>query len=68
MVQSFNLADKWRAFQGTDLFRREVPTSSQGSRLGDQLLQGPQIDPLISQIGSLAGKEFGHALHSCIRP
>ena len=64
MVQGFNSADKWRASQGIDLFRREVLDSSQGSRLGDQLLRGPQIDPLISQIGSLVGKEFGHALHS----
>lgn len=51
MVQGFNSANKWRASQGTDLFLRKVLDSSQGSCLGDQLLQGSQIDPLISQIG-----------------
>ena len=51
MVQGYNSTNKQRASQGTNLFRREVPNSSQGSHLGDQFLQGPQIDPLISQIG-----------------
>ena len=48
-IQGFNLANKWRAFQAIDFFHG-VPNKSQGSHLGDQLLGGPRIDLLISQI------------------